>query len=269
MAISWSERHTSRGGSTTNPTVTLRYTAFGESDDLLVRAFATAAIPGVYVVDGGTVLYRQEVQFDWQSSTLCHIDAAFGAANMQLNAQEIGFDTTGGMVHITSSKETINSYFRGVPFAAPPDHKQAIGVNGDQIEGVDVFIPALKLDVEIQHPAGLVNLFKVKQLARDTAIVNSDTFLTFAPGEVLFLGASGKVRSFGRSPVRYSFAVSENTVGQTIGDIANIAKRGHDYLWVSYVDDVDNGQAVRIPANAYVERVYRYSSMVAALGFGG
>ena len=37
-------------------------------------------------------------------------------------------------------------------------------------------------------------------------------------------------------------AYSENVTGLSIGDIANIVKKGHQYAWIAYKDAEDSGK---------------------------
>ena len=149
----------------------------------------------------------------------------------------------------------------------------AIGVDDKgQVKGADIIIPALKLNVTYRHPLGVVSIPYAKFLAGITGTVNSDDFLTFAPGEVLFLGARGADGSLAEASVTYQFAMSKNITGQSIGDITDVAKKGWEVVWISYKDDTDTvgstAKPVRVPQYAYVERVYDTTAMAISLGFG-
>jgi hypothetical protein len=174
------------------------------------------------------------------------------------------FDTTGGSFHIKASKETVNSYGTD-----PPDFKQLIGVNGDDVDGADVVIPSLKINVNYKHPAGVVSIAFAKTLARLTGRVNSSEFLTFAAGEVLYLGSTGSDGSDVEAEVGYQFACEENLQGQVIGAITDIQKDGWDISWIRWKDAVDGGLPVKNPEFIYVERVYDRVDLASALGFGG
>ena len=95
------------------------------------------------------------------------------------------------------------------------------------------------------------------------------SYFTGAGGEVLFLGGSGThewddERGFGPWSLAYKFAASPNAGGDdqtvpalTIGPITNVAKRGHDYLWVRYEDSVTDDTLLKKPKHVYVNKVYR------------
>lgn len=53
----------------------------------------------------------------------------------------------------------------------------------------------------------------------------------------------------------------------TIGDINNITKNGHQYLWVSYKSDTSNNRPVKVPEFVYVESIYEEKSFSNAFGW--
>lgn len=200
-----------------------------------------------------------------ESRDLFFVEIPYGPReSQQAGSMTLSFDTQGGTVHIKNSRSTVASY----PAGAAPDFKQAIGVHDDEVDGCDIIIPALKLSVSYKHPLGAISLARIKLLALATGTVNSDTFLTFPPGSVLFLGASGSEGTTSETEVTYHFACSEEANGLTIGTVTGITKQGHDYLWVSFTDDVDGGRAIKRPQFVYVERVYKRASLSGILGFG-
>ena len=54
-----------------------------------------------------------------------------------------------------------------------------------------------------------------------------------------------------------------------MGDITGIDKKGWEYLWVQYADDVDavKKQLIKKPVAVYIEKVYE-SALFSALGIG-
>lgn len=264
MIFHFDERPESR--QQTSESVTLEYVCYGTDDDQYVSSYALAATPAIYSTVFGT-FYRQDIQIRPQSADLFYITVPYGPKKRENGSWTFDFDTTGGTVTIKNSKETVSSYGAGGnPFI--PDFKQLIGVNGDDVEGCEIIIPALRINVRFRHPYGVVTIAHAKALARLTGKVNSTPFLGFDAGEVLFIGASGSDGSEAEAEISYSFACSENASGLSIGDIAGVAKKGHHYLWVSYKDDTDNGFPVKVPEFAYVEKVYGETNLALALGFG-
>jgi hypothetical protein len=169
------------------------------------------------------------------------------------------FDTTGGSIKITTSRNT--SRFPGTA----PNFNGAIEVKNNEPQGVDITVPALKLTCTYRHAAAstVVNASTidayVKTLATLSGTVNNATWLTYAAGELLFLGATGEYVPNRPTEIQYHFAASANVTGLSIGSISGIAKKGHEYLWVLFEPSADSGAGnalVQRPLAAYVERVY-------------
>lgn len=267
MAINFNEARTSRSSTIRPASETRIYTCTGSNDEQTVRNFAIAATPAVVAHPYGT-LYRHDIKCSAQGYAYWQIEVPYGPRQKGPGQYSISFDTTGGTVHITNSRETVNRYTAAGAAKAAPDMGGAIGVRGDQIDGTDIVIPALKLSVEYTHPQGLITLAQIKNLARWTGKTNSTPFLTFLPGEVLFLGCSGSEGTDVETRVAYQFAMSENTSGQSIGDVLNVAKEGWQHAWISYEDAAVNGAPAKRPRWVYIEKVYDAIDLAVALGFG-
>lgn len=259
----FTESRDSRRTTTVPPTYTAAYTAAGTNDGAYVRAYALAATPSVVSLIDGTV-YRQDVSVEPLGFELWKVTVPYAQKTRETGEYTLTFDTSGGTVHISASKATIGKY----PSGTAPDFKQLIGVNADQVEGADIVIPALKITASFRHPAAFMTLAQIKYLATITGFVNSATFLTFAAGEVLFLGAAGSEGTTVETEVTYQFAMSANATGMTIGDVANVAKKGHEAIWIKYKDAVDSTLPVKQPEFVYVERVYDTVDLALGLGFG-
>lgn len=249
------------------PFLRKQYVANGLDSEFAVQSFASGAIASTAVV-AGQVLHRGPLRTVRQGHKLYYVDAEWTQQQQQTGSWDFSFDTTGGTIHITQSKETTGKY----PTSGADKnegHDGAIGVDGDQIHGTEIVIPALRLTVSYKHPAGVVTIAHAKLLASLTGVVNSTKFLTFDAGEILFLGAQGSDGTNSEAQVQYQFAASQNATGLTIGGISGVAKKGHEYLWIQYKDDTSNGKPVKKPYWVSVERVYEQVNLAAALGFGG
>jgi len=171
---------------------------------------------------------------------------------------KFSFSTTGGTARILTSLETVNSYapaFWGVA----PDFKQAIGVTRDgDVQGVDIVVPALKFSLSYRQPLAVITDAYVRTLEVMTGTVNNGTFRGRAAGEVLFAGADGSQGTNSDPTIDYQFIRLPNIANQTIGDIVNIAKKGHEYLWVLFQerDDGSGKYVAKQPLAVYIERVY-------------
>jgi hypothetical protein len=267
MVFRFRERHASRESTRTPPTLTAHYVASGTGDEAYVRAYSLAQTPPIWPTDQG-ILYRQDIRIDAVGRDIWNVAVPYGKHDRAAGKFRLSFDTTGGTLHIKVAKETKGRY-KAIGDSDPPDHKGAIGVHGDEVDGTDIVVPALKLTVTFTHPAAIITLPQIKNFARYTGKTNSDTFLTFAPGEVLFLGCKGEEGIEVESQVAYDYACSENLADQVISGITVAQKRGWDVSWIAFKDDVDGGKAAKPPRYIYVERVYDEIPMALAFGFGG
>lgn len=160
------------------------------------------------------------------------------------------FDGTGGTIRVSHSQSTTK-----YP-SVSPNFNHAIGVGGGQVEGTDIVIPALKITGRYRWPAGAFALSDAATLADMAGTMNSDLFGPFAAGSALFLGATGEIVEGIPTDVDYHFAISKNASGLSIGSISGIAKKGHDFLWILWEEDVNENKLVKKPLAVYVERVY-------------
>ena len=190
-----------------------------------------------------------------------------------LDEYTFAFDTTGGTQHVTQSYRTVGRY--APEGKTPPNHHGTIGVNDGNIAGCDVIVPTLSFSMS-RTKTGILDIEFIKFLSRMTGRINSFPFLTFAPGEVLFEGASGS-QKFTESDnpqfdLTYKFRVSPNEENLIVGQegeeenessengvITVGYKRGWDYFWVQYTETEDEEANVisKQPIAAFVERVYK------------
>ncbi len=86
---------------------------------------------------------------------------------------------------------------------------------------------------------------------------------------MLFLGASGSKRGNDLWELQFRFSASPNKSDIQVGEITGIAKKGWEYLWVLYVEDVDESakSIVKKPIGVHVEQVYENGDF-SLLGIG-
>lgn len=187
-----------------------------------------------------------------------HPDRADRNATLDVGDYTFSFDTTGGTVQ---RKYSLASTAYPKPGETAGSFKGAIGVTQDGVEGVEIGIPALKFSVRRRFAQASITLSYVQTLAAMTYTTNNDTFLGFAAGELLFIGASGQEGLESDPEITFNFIASPNVTGLMIGDISSIAKGGHEYLWV-YFEPIEDDTAkltVRQPKSVHVEQVYEQS----------
>ena len=267
MTFNFRERRTSRKGSTATPGITLEYVATGETDQATVHAYALAMTPAVFATAAG-LTYRSDVLIEPAGYAIYNVSVPYSTAKQDVGSVTLSFDTTGGTLHISASKQTVGKF---VASGTAPDCKQAIGVSGPDKEpdGAEIVVPVLKLTATFKQPAGVITIAQIKNLARWTGKVNSDTFLTFAPGEVLFLGCTGQEGTDQPTEVQYHFACSENLASLTINGITATGIQGHHLYWIMYKSATDQNKGIKVPFAIYVERVYDTIPMALSFGFGG
>ena len=134
---------------------------------------------------------------------------------------------------------------------------------------MDITVPVYNFTETHYVATGLVTGAYKAALFALTGKVNNATFRGFAPGEVLFQGASGSKRGPDDWEITYRFAASPNVSGLVVGSMTGISKRGWEYLWVRYEDAEDTAAKalVKQPLAVYVEQVYPYGNF-AGLGIG-
>jgi hypothetical protein len=177
--------------------------------------------------------------------------------------------------HITQAYAHVASYPAS---PTPPDHKGAIGVTKDGVDGCDVDDPEIAITVMRRYT--LTTLPATATLMALRGKVNSDTVSikdtrknrtwSLAGGELRCTGVEeGLLAADGLVDVAFQFVASENKTGLTIGTITDVAKKGHEYLWVEYLDSIDaGGRKICTPLYAHVEQVYPTTAM-SGLGLGG
>lgn len=252
-----------------NPSVELVYILTGTADDAAAVATVEAASPLVY-----QGLFRQSLQLEPEWVDANSNDGQWTAtvryglwSQPKQGESTYSFDTTGGVQHITQSIQTVGMY--APPGKIAPNFKGAIGVTDENVEGVDITVPACSFAETHYLPTALVTLAYRVTLFRLTGRVNNAPFKGCAAGECLFLGATGSKRGADDWEITYRFAVSPNRDNITIGDIAGIDKKGWEYLWVRYqnAEDATAKNLVKKPIAAYVEKVYEVADF-SVLGIG-
>lgn len=199
--------------------------------------------------EGGGV-WKAEYEFSTQTP-----------AFIEQGQETFQFDTTGGQQHITQALAHVADY--------PPsvNHNGAIGVTGQSVEGVDISVPAMKFSKTVSTPMVGITSNYVQTLYTLTGRTNNAPWsittqgqtLNFAAGEVLFLGCNASQQTGEIAVFTFQFAASPNMTDIKIGELTGIAKKGWEYLWVEYEDDVAAGgnYYVKKPKAVHIEKVYR------------
>ena len=266
MALRFCLRKQSTSSTGNPPSLMTHWGVYDCPNRTTAEATIIAGTPAVTATIWGT-LYRQDIQVTHTGHRQYHCDVPYAVRKHVTGDYTWDFDTTGGTIHITQGEE-VGRY----PAATAPDQKGVIGVEDDRVVGTEKVIPAMKINISFRHPSGVITIPKAKFVSNITGTVNSTPFLTFAPGEVLFLGGRGRDGSATEATVDYSFAMSANITGLSIGDIAGIEHKGWNTSWIRYKDSVIGANAdkvgTKVPQHVYVNRIYEEIDLAGALGFG-
>ncbi|MCR4414629.1 MAG: hypothetical protein NUV77_19605 [Thermoguttaceae bacterium] len=251
VAEKWESRQTIEGP---DAQVDLVYIVCGTADDLEASAALLSASPATY-----NGLVRQYRRLERIAEDAWEGTVHYGRREpVQTGDVTWEFDTTGGTQKLTQSLATIGAY--APPGQTAPNFQGAIGVTHDSVEGVDITVPVFSFSLRATLADNLVTPAYRATIFGLTGRVNNAPFWGFAAGEVLFLGATGTKKNAEDWEITYRFSASPNMTNIPVGPITVASKKGWEYLWVRYADDVDGTakRAVKRPLAAYVEQVYPY-----------
>lgn len=261
--IIWQEATESRKVRGNPGGIELNYHLAGVIDDVAAWSYALGNTTPMWIA-AGQVLYRQDVQLDHRGNGLWLVTVPYGVEDKRVGQWDFDFDTQGGTVRIFQAKAT--QVFKAAG-AGGPDHKDAIDVQGDDVRGTEIIIPALRMNYSFRYPSGMITEAYARGMARNVGKTNDRTWHGFARGECLLLGSTGRSGSSSETTLTHSIACSENVTGLTIGAIANVAKKGWETVWISYKSTKDGDNPVKQPEFVYVQRVYDECDFANVLGF--
>lgn len=287
--FTWVEDNASRGatihrlGRRAQSTYRKSWKIFGTSNDVLVHDDVNRTLWASYMFwqypnQPQNRLHAESYTLEYLGDDAWQLEVTYASQGAEDDEQKDpvkrsrSFDTGGSTQHITQAipsdtfPEGEERFHSGSP--AAPNMFGAIGVDGDSVQGVDIVVPQLTWTETYDVPDLYVTTDYIKSVSSLTGTVNNATFRGFEAGEVLFLGASGSQqwdsdKGDGPWSLSYKFAAAANQgpgktyPAITIGEITDIAKDGHDYLWVRYEDDVSNDTLLKKPKFVYVNKVYR------------
>jgi hypothetical protein len=243
----------------------ITYKITGTEDETAAYALLLATAPATLIIDG-YVLAKRVFGLEHDDYGVWTGTCRFSKRELEVSESTYQFETGGGNTHITHSIATVQSIKLGGGTA--PNNNNAIGWNGREIAGCDIISPVYNFSET--HVLAAVDVDAAYKLAlfRATGKVNNAGFKGFATGEVLFLGASGSLRTTENEwEISYRFAASENATGLSVGGITGINKKGWEYLWLYFQDEVSQDVLVKKPLAAYVEQVYQTADF-STIGIG-
>lgn len=238
--------------------LTRLYNITGSNDDSVVTALLIATAPASATV-AGVPLTKRVLSLRAIDHLAYEADAEYSFAGLeqrdplQEGESSYQFETAGGTIHITRALN--EDVF--VASGTEPSFENLIGVNGDEVAGVDIVAPVFSFSETHVLPAASVDAAYKLALFNATGTVNNGTWKGFAAGEVLFLGASGTSRGDTAWQINYRFLAAKNQTGLTIGAITSINKKGHEYLWVKFDNGISQDRLVKKIDAVVVNQVYQ------------
>ena len=224
-------------------------------NDASAAVYLRTVVPLFY---GGAWL--QDIQFKPQGAGLYYVTCPYGPLPKWPGSYRIGFNTTGGTVHVSASREMIAKYGTGAPDTV------IIGQDGS---GADITVPVQIRSYTFNFSSGIVTEIAMDYWENLTGTVNLAAWHNRPAGEVLFLGAEGEttIAADSNSSVTFQFAMSRNKTGLTIGSISGVAKQGHDLIDIHTKTEVVSNQDVQKEKFIYIQRVYERLNFATYLGF--
>jgi hypothetical protein len=175
------------------------------------------------------------------------------------------FDTTGGTEHITQAYNGADKTTAagpggqkgytvgpGADGTGAPSLEGAINVQGDQVQGVDVPVPAFSFNETWHFPSTFVLASYIRTLYRMTGRINSKPWRIFDPGEVKFHGARGLITQ-GQSSVAVNLSFTAIPNRKFFVGSVEITKYGHDHMSVQYETAEDSNSIIKRPKLVYIE----------------
>ncbi len=259
-----------------NPSAQDQFIVSGTSDRETARV--TVAVASDPTINGMLRNRLTLEQQDNESYWIATVD--YGVRDIpSAEFAQVSFDFKTSRQHTSHSLAVINSY--AIDGRIPSDTGNGIGVSDRGVAGVDILIPELSMTISTHIEEDLIDQRYRNQLFWQTGTVNSDMFYGFAPGEVMFAGATAERSSVDQDTqallVRlvFKFDLQPNETAANgrairIANLPPIDKQGWDYLDIRTEAKEDTEAKLKVyePFEAHVHRIYRRTSF-AALGLNG
>lgn len=184
----------------------------------------------------------------------------------------MNFTLGGNTVHITKSSQVKSAEASTTAKVAnAPDLLGTIGVTKNGITGYDIVDDSLNIQITAYYRPSFINFKFIEKLKHLVGKTNNAKFLGQAPGEVLFLGASGGGAVLDIIPITFDFSIKENVRDKSDDSFPDLTAGGHevvDYVFMDNIIEIEGfGIELMRPSFRYIHRVYEAASFK-VLGFG-
>lgn len=264
------------------PTTTTKWRAEGTPSPLpgmdiwdYVASYAMANIPTAYLHPTGANLVRKDMRIIEEHENYFLITVPYGLYDPskepnQAGAYTITVSQKGGTIHAIAGT-LVAMHDKDGDRPLEEGDGGLIGVDGDEVHGVDLPAAKSKCIVRFRHPGGVLNAAYILRTEELIGHPNADPFLIWEPHELMYEGGDF-TETDKEATAAYEFAISRNKKDFKIGDVTVTEKKGWDVLSVKYKDDVANGlprkvvdtvQVIRAPGGREAE------DYADAFGWGG
>lgn len=172
---------------------------------------------------------------------------------------ELSFNVSTETLKVVKSLETVSVTPRNSLDPPAPTFGGLVGVSSDGVAGADIVVGAFSFNIRTYPLTSTITIPLAQALFNLTGKVNTTDFLTFAEGEILYLGATADVRDGDkRTALTHSFLASPNLANIDAPDFPPIPKKGFEYVWTYYRSAIDDAEiAKQTPDYIVVEKMYR------------
>jgi len=257
----------------------LLYHVLGTDSDTDIVTAVLAEAPGIFTANGINLklddISKTQIGPEFWAAEVNYIDPEKQEDKKKRDENTLvaSWDTTGGTQHITTSLETRGSGQRSLSIDPAENFGRAIEVTESGVNGTDVVVPMLRLELEYKFPNASVTDAYIRKLRDLTGTTNSAEFKGWAIGDLLLLGSSGRQSSQGGITARFIFAAGKSISGSfggfvdDEGNTLDLTKRAHDHLWYYFAREEGDENVVQRPKWLYIERVYEETDF-AEIGIG-
>jgi hypothetical protein len=235
--------------------------------DAEVPFFHLITIQGLeFVIIKSETDLTQTGDYEWEATVKYTLPELEGGSAEYV---EIGFSMDGGTQTVTKSISVRSSHSATSIGGTPPNLFGAIGYTKNGVEGTERLTRGLTFSLTAYFPPSVWNAAYIKLLYNLSKRYNDDVFFTFAPGEVLFLNASGQGSYYKMVPVTFNFLASPNISGATDPGFPPLTMLGHDVVDYLYYEGTDgtSDDLIMVPSFRYVHQIYEPGDL-ALLGIG-
>lgn len=245
----------------------VRRTEVITSDHRALRAVWTASEPKLFgckreriyieeMVDLST--FKIAISYKYDGSPIKNVDL-----DDNIGDRSISFSGSNVSFHITHSIRTVDRISARQGGGDPPDYRQAINVDENNvINGTDIISPAMSWTEDHKFTWHRFNADRVRELTAMIGTVNGGKFRGFDKGEVLFEGFDAHKEGSKRDTnylVTFRFAFRANQEDVEVAGTRIPHVEGWQKYWVANRSEERDGKITVAPVSVNVEQVYRYS----------